>query len=119
MSAADTAALVRAASIIARRAKEISSAFSRRIPASTHVTVSNGMVAVVTDGKTAPNAAPFEAAELHPLWARVGSYRYEHMPWGKQPLRAYMMTAATQKLDDAAQAYGEAVYAYARQRGFR
>jgi hypothetical protein len=118
MSAADVDALADAAAIIARRAKVISSAFSSRIPASTHVTVSNGVVAVVTDGATAPNAAPFEGAELHPLWAHIGSYRYEHWHWGKQPYRPYMLTAAVQSLDDAAQAYGGSAYAYARLFGF-
>lgn len=102
--------LIKAARIIAERARVISSAFSRRIPAGTHVVVkTNGIVAVRTEGAIAPNAAPFEAAELHPLWARVGSVRYLYSHWGKQPYRPYMLQAALQKLDDAAEAYADEV----------
>jgi hypothetical protein len=119
MAAADTAALKGAADRISRRAKLISSTFSRRIPAATHVAVNNGMVAVVTDGSGAPNAAPFEAGELHPLWAAVGSWRYLHYKWGKQPLRPYMIEAAVSELNAAAEAYGQSIYAYAIARGFK
>jgi hypothetical protein len=119
MAAADIAALKNAADVISNRAKIIAGAFSRRIPAATHVAVSNGMVAVITDGTLAPNAAPFEAAELHPLWAHIGSWRYVHYKWGKQPPRPYMTEAAVQELDKAAEAYGQSIYAYAIAHGFK
>ena len=119
MAVSDTEALTEAARIICKRAKEISGAFSVRIPAATHVTVSNGTVAVITDGEAAPNAAPFEAGELHPLWAHVGSWRYEHYKWGRQPYRPYMTMAALDKIQDACEAYAESVYDLARKDGFR
>jgi hypothetical protein len=119
MAKSDTDALVDAAGVICRMAKTISARFSRRIPAATHVGTNNGMVAVITDGNVAPNAAPFEAGELHPLWAHVGSWRYEHWKWGKQPTRPYMIEAATAKIDEAAEAYAQSVYDYARRFGFK
>lgn len=116
--ASDIDGLKKAAELISKRAKEISAAFSRRIPASTHVVVASGVVQVRTEGATAPNAAPFEAAELHPLWARVGTPRYTDWKWGKQPYRPYMLMAAEQEIDAAAEEYGESMYGYARSFGF-
>jgi hypothetical protein len=118
-SGKDLAALVKAANIICRRAQLISATRSRRIPAATHVTSNAGMVAVITDGVVAPNAAPFEAGELHPLWAKVGSWRYDHFKWGKQPFFPYMMEAASTELDNAAIAYSESVYEYAKTLGWK
>jgi hypothetical protein len=115
---ADRAALRRAANIICDRAQTIAAKRSRRIPAATHVLEDQGIVKVKTEGSLAPNAAPFEAGELHPLWAHVGSYRYDHYKWGRQPFFPYMMEAALEKVDDAAQAYGDSVYDYAIQRGW-
>lgn len=115
----DLDGLIKAAEIISNRAKEIAATRSRRIPASTHVTVNNGAVAVITDGATAPNAAPFMAAELHPLWAHVGTWRYVHFKWGKQPYFPYMWMAAEDELDAAAEAYADSVYAYAVSAGFK
>lgn len=111
--------LMQAAEKISTRAKIISGTFSRRIPIATHVTVNNGVVAVITDGSIAPNAAPFEGGELHPLWARVGSWRYLHFKWGQQPLRPYMMEAAASELDNAAVTYAKSVYAYAGSLGWK
>jgi hypothetical protein len=118
-SPSDRAALSKAAEIISTRAKEIASTRSRRIPAATHVTEANGIVQVKTEGSIAPNAAPFEAGELHPLWARVGSNKYNHGDWGRQPLFPYMMMAAEETLDQAAEAYGDSLYAYVRILGWR
>lgn len=119
ISRQDLNGLTKAAEIISAEAKRVSAMRSVRIPASTHVGVNNGMVAVITDGATAPNAAPFEAAELHPLWAHVGSYRYVHFKWGRQPFFPYMMIAAENKIAEAAEAYGDSVYDYAVSLGWK
>ncbi len=113
--------LRKAAEIIARKAKMNSVKFSRRIPANTHVRVSLEGVAVVTDGNRAPNAAPFETAERHPLWAAVGSTRYEKKPedWRKQPYRPYMLEAGYSELDKAALAFAESSISHARRLGWK
>jgi hypothetical protein len=91
-----------AAEIFATKARSIAAKFSTRIPAATHVEPLNEQTAtVVTDGKAAPNAAPFEFGERHPLWGRWVTGK------GKQPTRAYMNRTANDSatLDEAADVY--------------
>lgn len=90
--------VIRAAEIYADQAKRNAARYSRRIPAATHVEGSAEQVAyVVTDGNAAPNAAPFEFGERHPLFGNRGH-------WYKQPTRAYMSNAANSKTTQAAAA---------------
>ncbi len=84
----------------AKAARAISAGFSRRIPAATGVFGDVAGVAVVTDGAVAPNAAPFEFAERHPLFGDR-----EH--WYPQPHRPYMDEAAVA-------AYGAGLNEYAK-----
>jgi hypothetical protein len=77
-----------AAELFSAAAKANASKFSKRIPAATSAVPYNEEQAmIVTDGVAAPNAAPFEFGERHPLW---GNRKY----WKKQPTRAYMNRAA-------------------------
>ena len=118
----DADALNEAARTFAKAAQKISSAFSTRIPAATHVvpSVDQGRTAsVITEGQLAPNAAPFEAAEAHPLWADIGSWRYDHDKWGRQPLRPYMLEAAETAAQDACYDYSESVIDYMAKTGWK
>ena len=75
---------------------------SQRIPAATYVAPFDEQQAVVfTDGVLAPNAAPFEFGERHPLFGNERS-------WWPQPLRPYMNRAASNKrtVQAASEAYG-------------
>jgi hypothetical protein len=102
--------LMAAAKVFRDLAASIAGRRSRRIPIATKVSDQGETeVDVVTDGELAPNAAPFEYAEMHPLWASVGSTRYDRFPadWGRQPLFPYMDMAMNAGLDKAAQTYGD------------
>lgn len=94
--------VIEAAGVIARQAAANASKFSRRIPAATFVDgVSESQAQVITDGTAAPNAAPFEYGERHPLFGDR-----EH--WYKQATKPYMNQAATgDALDEAADVYGD------------
>lgn len=109
MSDPDHDGLMAAAKVFCDLAKSISSRRSRRIPIATKVSDQGGNeVDVVTNGDIAPNAAPFEYAEMHPLWASVGSTRYDRPDdWRRQPLFPYMDMAMNAGLDAAAQKYGD------------
>jgi hypothetical protein len=98
-----------AADIIRDEARRISSSFSRRIPAATHTRQGPRYTEVVTDGNAAPNAAPFEFAENHPLFARKGTKRYRDSKWYKQPHRPFMAEAVDAKKDDAVAKAAEVV----------
>lgn len=94
--------VLKAAEILAAQARRNAAAFSTRIPAATVVAgLAEQQAAVVTDGAAAPNAAPFEFGERHPLFG-------DKKHWYKQPLRAYMNRAATNSgaLASALEAYG-------------
>lgn len=94
--------VMKAAEIFAARARVNAAKFSARIPLATFVEGVDGDHAqVVTDGVLAPNAAPFEFGERHPLFGN-------RQHWYKQPTRAYMSNAATNNatIDAAADAYG-------------
>lgn len=91
-----------AAEIFAEKARQIAAKFSRRIPAATYVDpYTEQQAQVVTDGVEAPNAAPFEFGERHPLFG-------DRKHWYKQPTRAYMSRAAqdSSTIDKAADIYG-------------
>lgn len=98
--------VIQAAQVFGDQAKNSAKKFSTRIPAATYVMGSTEQAAqVVTDGTDAPNAAPFEFGERHPLWGRRGPG-----DWRKQPTRAYMSNAARNSgaITRAAEAYAEA-----------
>lgn len=91
--------VLKAAQVFADQARKNASRFSKRIPAATFVDSAGDQRAeIVTDGTAAPNAAPFEFGERHPLnypnqVATLNRYgRSRH--WVKQRTRAYMSNAA-------------------------
>lgn len=93
-----------AAQVFAAQAQKNAARFSVRIPAATYVqAVEEQSALVITDGTAAPNAAPFEFGERHPLY---GNRKF----WYKQPLRAYMSNAARNAgaQNRATEAYGDA-----------
>jgi len=94
--------VLEAAGVICRQAQANARKFSKRIPAATFVDgVSEQQAQVVTDGTAAPNAAPFEFGERHPLFGDKGV-------WFKQPTRAYMNSAASgAAVDEAADVYAD------------
>jgi hypothetical protein len=93
------ASVLAAAAVMMAAAKANASKFSRRIPPATTVEpYSENEAMIVTDGGAAPNAAPFEFGERHPLW---GNRNY----WYKQPTRAYMNRAALSAAEAAAEIY--------------
>jgi hypothetical protein len=94
--------VLEAAGVLSRQAKANAASFSRRIPMATYVAgFSENQAMVVTDGAAAPNAAPFEFGERHPVFGNRNV-------WRKQPLRPYMNRAATgPALDEAADVYAD------------
>ncbi len=94
--------VIEAAGVLAREAKANAARFSKRIPAATYVDgVSESQAQIITDGGAAPNAAPFEFGERHPLFG-------DRDHWYKQPTRPYMNQAATgPAVDEAADVYGD------------
>jgi hypothetical protein len=77
-----------AAEIFAAKARANAAKFSKRIPAATAVVPwKDDTATVTTDGDAAPNAAPFEFGERHPLY---GNRKF----WFPQPRRSYMSNAA-------------------------
>lgn len=92
-----------AAEVFADVARANAARFSIRIPAATAVVALNEQAAmVVTDGDAAPNAAPFEFGERHPLFGNRSS-------WYQQPRRAYMSSAANNPVavEAASDVYGD------------
>ncbi len=109
----DNKRLKEAAEPIAREARAISSAFSRRIPASTRVVENSyGDVYVETDGAAAPNAAPFQFAENHPVFGNRDV-------WVKQPWRPYMTEAAAEGSDEAVKIFALKIDDELKRRGWR
>jgi len=114
-----------AADIIARAARQISSRYSRRIPASVRVKVSgDGKTAVITaGGPAAPQAYTFEgrnsgAPIAHPVY---GHGPRSEWTWRNQiPVRPFMKQAVDSTIDEAADVWGsEVIDEWARRAGFR
>lgn len=108
------ASVIKAAEIFRDQAKKNASKFSRRIPAATYVQGTDEQRAlVVTDGVAAPNAAPFEFAERHPLnypnQVKALNRHGRAFNWVKQPRRSYMSNAANngKTVDQAADIYAQ------------
>lgn len=97
-----------AAEIIAAAARAKASRFSARIPKATGVVAfAEHQAMVVTDGHTAPNAAPFEFGERHPCnLPNLRGPDGRPTVWRKQPMRAYMSNGARGASDAAAERYG-------------
>jgi hypothetical protein len=96
--------VLKAAEVFLEQARRNAAKFSRRIPAATYVSgYQDQQAMIVTDGDAAPNAAPFEFAERHPLWG-------DRAHWYKQPRRPYMSRAASSKatVEKAADIYAAA-----------
>lgn len=96
--------VLKAAEVFLVQARKNAMRFSTRIAPATHVTgLGEHQAMLVTDGTAAPNAAPFEFGERHPLY---GNRRH----WYKQRTRAYMSRAASNKtaISKAADIYAEA-----------
>lgn len=95
--------VMEAAEIFAEVARRNAAPFSTRIPAATSaVPLDEQRAMVVTNGDAAPNAAPFEFAERHPLF---GDRQY----WYTQPMRQYMSRAANNPvaIEAASDVYGD------------
>lgn len=95
--------VMKAAEILAAQARSNASKFSTRIgPATQAIPYNEHQAQVVTDGVKAPNAAPFEFGERHPVYGN-------RKVWRKQPTRAYMNRAARNPgaLDAAANIYAD------------
>lgn len=113
MASDSTEYLRQAGEVIARAARDIASTFSRRIPAATKVVqAGDNRFLVITDGQAAPNAAPFEYAERHPLFG-------DEDLWYKQPKRPYMVEAAEATADQAMNKYATYLDKLARRHGYR
>lgn len=112
LSSADRKALKNAAQEYRKRAAANAAPYSRRIPASLRVVDTGSSVFVIADGTIAPNAAPFEGPEEHPLF---GNRNY----WYMQPHRPFMSDAARQGSDSAMDKYAQSVYDYAESKGFK
>ena len=90
-----------AAEIFAATARAKAAKFSTRIPAATSAVPLGEQEAMVwTDGHAAPNAAPFEFGERHPVFGN-------RKVWRPQPRRAYMNRTA---LDAGANAAALEIY---------
>lgn len=111
---ADSAERIKeAAEVIAAGARQNASSFSKRIPAATKAVGDSATKAhVITSGAQAPNAAPFEYAERHPLF---GNKKH----WYTQPHRPYMERAGRDDLDEAAEAYSEVFDDWAARLGYK
>lgn len=111
-----------AAKIIRDEAARIAAGFSRRIGPATRVMGGVDGVYVQTNGRQAPNAAPFEFALRHPLWGMTGKPGGRGPVgkgyWREQPHRPYMEAAARNKIDEAARAYSRVIDDWAQERGF-
>lgn len=102
-SGATRSSVIEAAKLFLAQARKNAAKFSRRIPAATYVAPYEEQQAqIVTDGVAAPNAAPFEFGERHPLFG-------DRHHWYRQPRRSYMSRAATNKktIDQAAEIYAQ------------
>jgi hypothetical protein len=107
--------LEEAAEIVAEKAREISSGFSRRIPLSVRVRTYRGTTYVEAGGPTAPNAFPFDpppgqVPSRHPLF---GNRKH----WYNQPYRPFLEEAAEEAADKAAEAYAKVVDDWCRETG--
>lgn len=122
--------LRRAGDMVARQAKINAAAFSRRIPAATHVRGADApgdtYVDILTDGDLAPNAAPFEYAEHHPLFGsphgrNAGTRsRYDNpRDWYRQPHRPYMTSALYAKAEEGTEEIAKVVDDWGHDLGFK
>lgn len=107
--------LEEAAEIVAEKAREISSGFSRRIPLSIRVATYNGRTYVEGGGPTAPNAFPFdpppgEVPSRHPLFGN-------RKRWYSQPYRPFLEQAAEEAVDKAAEVYSKVIDDWCRETG--
>lgn len=100
-----------AADKTARAARSNAAAFSKRIPGATKVREYRAYTEVVTLGNEAPNAAPFEAGEEHPLF---GDRKHEY----RQPHRPFMQAAFDRTADDGANHMGDVVDDWGEEFGF-
>lgn len=101
--------VLQAAAVFMMKARANAAKFSTRIPPATTVQGYDEQKAmVVTDGAAAPNAAPFEFRERHPVFADKDLPRDE-WTWRYQPRRSYMGNAATNKptVSKAVDVYGD------------
>jgi hypothetical protein len=103
-----------AGDIIEQRVKAAAAGFSRRIPAATRrdqVGPNANEVTVSTDNLAAPNAAPFEFAEHHPLF---GNHRHMY----RQPKRPYAARGLEAAADAAVEETARMVDDWAEDLGF-
>lgn len=105
--------LENAGDIIEGSVKKEAAGFSRRIPRATRrdqVGLNDNNVTVTTDHRIAPNAAPFEWAEDHPLFGnRHHEYRQPRRPYASRGLYAAAEEAtkeAANMVDDWAKDLG-------------
>jgi hypothetical protein len=114
--------LERAGDIIETEVRSAAAGFSRRIPLATHrdqVGLSDSEVTVTTDHRAAPNAAPFEWAEHHPLFGGATGKPHEGKGWYQQPRRPYAAEGLLAASDRAADEAGNMVDDWAHDLGFK
>jgi hypothetical protein len=114
--------LKEAARIVADAVKEVSSRFSRRIPASVEVKGDERGIYIQAGGPTAPNAYPFDPPMFpppvfHPLFARRGSKSYTDGHWYAQPYRPFLEEGAAISADQAARAFSYVIDDWFKQSG--
>lgn len=118
-----------AARIIRDQARLNAAAFSRRIPAATDVhggdSIGDFYIEIRTNGQMAPNAAPFEWAEHHPLFgsphgrnAGTRHRYYDHKDWYRQPYRPYMSEAVIEKAEEAVEELANVIDDWCHDLGF-
>lgn len=119
----ETRRVKNAAKIIRDEAARIASAFSRRIGPATKVQGGVSGVYIQTNGRLAPNAAPFEFGERHPLFGLTGRPGGRGPKgsghWYRQPKRPYMEEGARRKLDEASVEYARVIDDWAAKRGYK
>jgi hypothetical protein len=100
-----------AAKMAADAARQISGAFSVRIPAAISVFDDGTGIGVNVSGAVARNADPIEYGKRHPLF---GNDKY----WYKTPYHPFLLQAMDQVQDAATDEIGDVVFDWARDDGW-
>lgn len=105
--------LKQAGDVIKRRAAEISSTWSARVPASLETIVEDEAVVVRANPEIAPQARAFEMGLRHPL-----NYPNQRS-WGRTPHRPFLEPAVDEQADNAVQKVSMVVEDWTRKLGFK
>lgn len=113
---AEAGKLREAARPILDAAKASAGAYSARIPASLSIGGGGRGVFIVANGSVAPNAAPFEIPERHPLWATGPRSGWQ---WRVQPHRPFLEIGAEQGSAEAMRIFATVIDDWTRQLGWK